>query len=212
MNHRLKHIDSYFKLRYWALKLPFIKHFAKTKYTQTPITFRMWFMQKVLGFNKKAYWPVHHSSVVNGAQNVYCGIETCPGYMPGCYVQAVDKIYIGDYTQIASGVGLIASNHDLYDSRKHVSKGPIRIGKYGWIGMNAVILPGVELGNHCIVAAGAVVTKSFKDGYVVLAGNPAKVIKALDPEKCQEFRSEFEYNGYIASSNFKAYKQKYLNI
>ena len=46
--------------------------------------------------------------------------------------------------------------------------------------MNSVILPGVELGNRTIVAAGTVVTKSFKQGNIVLGGVPAKIIKEIN--------------------------------
>ena len=46
--------------------------------------------------------------------------------------------------------------------------------------MNAVILPGVELGEKTVVGAGAVVTKSFKEGHCVIGGNPAKLIKKLE--------------------------------
>ncbi|EOJ3081127.1 DapH/DapD/GlmU-related protein, partial [Acinetobacter baumannii] len=53
------------------------------------------------------------------------------------------------------------------------------IGDKCWIGMNSVILPGVVLGNGTIVAAGAVVTKSFKQGNIVIAGVPAKIIKEI---------------------------------
>jgi acetyltransferase-like isoleucine patch superfamily enzyme len=55
--------------------------------------------------------------------------------------------------------------------------------------MNAVILPGVTLGDHTIVGAGSVVTKSFENGNCVIAGNPAKIIKNL------EGASEEEQNG-----------------
>jgi acetyltransferase-like isoleucine patch superfamily enzyme len=48
-------------------------------------------------------------------------------------------------------------------------------------------LPEVELGDFTIVGAGAVVTKSFKEGYCVLAGNPASIIKNLNKESCLSF-------------------------
>jgi acetyltransferase-like isoleucine patch superfamily enzyme len=53
------------------------------------------------------------------------------------------------------------------------------IGKKCWIGMNAIILPGVQLGDNTIVGAGSVVTKPFPDGNILIAGNPAKIIKRL---------------------------------
>ncbi len=46
--------------------------------------------------------------------------------------------------------------------------------------MNAVILPGVTLGDHTVVGAGAIVTKSFPDGHCIIAGNPAKEIRKID--------------------------------
>jgi acetyltransferase-like isoleucine patch superfamily enzyme len=53
------------------------------------------------------------------------------------------------------------------------------------VGMNAVILPGVVLGPATVVAAGAIVTKSFPDGFCIVAGVPARVIrrtKEVDPQ------------------------------
>lgn len=54
---------------------------------------------------------------------------------------------------------------------------PIVIGDDCWIGTRVIIMPGVHLGNHCIVGSGAVVTKSFPD-YSVIGGVPAKLIKS----------------------------------
>jgi acetyltransferase-like isoleucine patch superfamily enzyme len=53
--------------------------------------------------------------------------------------------------------------------------------------MNAVILPGIVLGDFTIVGAGAVVSRSFEQGYAVLAGNPAVVINKLDRTTCDDF-------------------------
>jgi acetyltransferase-like isoleucine patch superfamily enzyme len=191
--------------------IPFTRVFYETRETQTPVRFGMWFMQKVLGFNKEAYWPMHFTSIVGNAKNIIAGIDTSPGYSPGCYIQGGGKIYIGDYTQIAPNVGIISSNHDLHDSRKKVAK-EVKIGKYCWIGMNAVILPGVYIGDFTIIAAGAVVTKSFEDGYCLIGGNPARKIKDLTKEKCIPFKNKYEYNGYISSQEFKKFRDKKLNI
>ena len=46
--------------------------------------------------------------------------------------------------------------------------------------MNAMIMPGVSLGDNTVVAAGAIVTKSFIDGFCVVGGNPAKIIKRIN--------------------------------
>jgi acetyltransferase-like isoleucine patch superfamily enzyme len=94
----------------------------------------------------------------------------------GCYIQGINKIYIGDNTIFAPGIKIISANHSKNDLSKHdKSIEPVRIGKDCWIGTNAVILPGVQLGDNVIVAAGAVVTKSFPSN-VVIAGVPAKII------------------------------------
>lgn len=183
-----------------------------TRGTQTPITWQLWFWQKIAGFNRKVYWPVHHSSLITGWQNIWAGVETCPGYMPGCYIQGQGKIIIGDYTQLSCNVGLITSNHDLYDNRKHQQRGEILIGEYCWVGMNAVILPNVVLGDFTIVGAGAVVTHSFPDGYCIIAGNPAKLIKKLDKDKCIRHKSVFEYCGYISKAKFDDYAKRNLNF
>tara|TARA_B100002049_G_scaffold223807_1_gene194654 strand:+ start:11006 stop:11623 length:618 start_codon:yes stop_codon:yes gene_type:complete len=202
------------KLKLFLIRIFFPKLYIKikeTRNTQTPITFKYWLYQKVFGFNKQVYWPTHFTSIVTGHKNIYAGIDTCPGYMPGCYIQGIGEIYIGDYTQISANVGIITANHNIYDSRKHDIKS-VHIGKYCWIGMNVMILPGVTLGDNTIVGAGSVVTKSFEDGNCIIAGNPAKIVKKLDKEKFTHHKCSYEYNGYIKSCDFDAYRKRYLNI
>jgi acetyltransferase-like isoleucine patch superfamily enzyme len=53
--------------------------------------------------------------------------------------------------------------------------------------MGAIVLPSVKLGDFTIVGAGAVVTKSFPEGYCVIAGNPARIIKQLNKTECEAF-------------------------
>jgi acetyltransferase-like isoleucine patch superfamily enzyme len=211
LRNMLSYLYSIF--RDWMILFRLSRIIKETKHTQTPVKFRHWFRQKFLGKNREVYWPVHPYSEVRGVRRIFAGVETCPGYEKGCYIQAVNPIYIGDYTQIASNVGIISANHNLYDLREQVPGKPIRIGKYCWLGMGVIVLPEVELGDFTIVGAGSVVTKSFPDGYCVIAGNPAKVIKQLNREECITHTSKFEYNGFYKSNKeFEVYRRKYLSI
>jgi acetyltransferase-like isoleucine patch superfamily enzyme len=88
-------------------------------------------------------------------------------------------IEIGRGTYVAPNVGLITANHDPLDPSRHLPGANITIGEQCWIGMNATIMPGVELGDHTVVGAGSVVTKSFPQGCVMLAGVPARPIRHL---------------------------------
>jgi len=93
------------------------------------------------------------------------------------------KIVIEEGCQIASGVKIVDHNHYIPKTREEMplikkaeKAKAIHIGKYCWIGSNACILKGVTLGDGCIVGAGAIVTKSFPSGSIIV-GVPAKVVK-----------------------------------
>lgn len=194
--------------------IPVIRAVLETRETHTPVTLRMWVIQKLLGENRHAYWPVHHASMVTSPHRVLAGVETSPGIMPGCYIQGRGGIVIGDYTQISCNVGLISANHDVYDCRIHHEEEfpSVKIGSYGWIGMNVMVLPGVTLGDFTVVGAGSVVTKSFPEGYCIIAGNPARIIRKLNPDECVRYRSEHEYHGYIPKAEFDDFRRQNLEI
>ena len=156
------------------------------------------------------YYPVHPTSTIANARKVYVGCNASIA-RPGCYIQGAGTVHFGDYVQLAPNVGILSANHDLYDQRKY-NAAPIVIGDYSWIGMNSIVTAGVVLGPRTIVAAGAVVTKSFPDGFCILAGVPAKVVKYLDKECFQPWHLENEYYGYIPKEKFESVRTKYLDI
>ncbi|WP_028111945.1 CatB-related O-acetyltransferase [Ferrimonas kyonanensis] len=101
----------------------------------------------------------------------------------------VDQLYIGDCVCIgAEAVILMGGNHThradwfcLYPFMEHITeayqgKGDTHIGSGAWIGMRAMIMPGVTLGEGAVVAANSVVTRSVAP-YTMVGGSPAKVIK-----------------------------------
>jgi acetyltransferase-like isoleucine patch superfamily enzyme len=178
---------------------PSFKFIKQVQNPTQPITFEYWYAQKVKGINRHVPWPVHVTSRIVGVENITIGEGSFPGYMPGSYIQGLGEIVIGKFCIFAPNIGIISANHDVYENAKHVY-GKVEIGDYCWIGMNAVILPGVKLGNFTIVAAGAVVTKSFENGYCIIGGNPAKVIKELDRDNCISFKMNTDYIGYIKKS------------
>jgi acetyltransferase-like isoleucine patch superfamily enzyme len=136
-------------------------------------------IQKVFGFNRFVSWPVHWSSKIKAPKKIHRG-NRCPGLSMGCYIDGRNGIVFGSNVWIGPRVSVISMNHDPSDYHSYIESGPVIIGENCWLGANAVILPEVELGEHTVVAAGAVVTKSFKEGNQVLAGVPARVVKKLD--------------------------------
>ena len=138
--------------------------------------------QKILRFNSDIPWPVSPLNAISVPYNITFDPDDINMFNEsgGKYFQNfLGSITIGSGTWIASNVGLITSNHDPCNLDRNLPGKDISIGAHCWIGMNSVVLPGVTLGEHTVVGAGSVVTKSFPEGYLVIAGNPARVIRYL---------------------------------
>lgn len=91
------------------------------------------------------------------------------------FLDGRDRLIIGDHVDIASGVMILNSEHDINSEDFRAISAPVEIGDYVFIGSRAVILPGVKIGRGAIVAAGAVVTKDVPE-YMIVGGVPAKEI------------------------------------
>jgi len=99
-----------------------------------------------------------------------------------CVFLDAAPIEIGDNCMIGPKTCIFTISHPFDPQERQKGIGipkKVIIGNDVWIGGNVTILPGVSLGNNVIVGAGSVVTKSFPDN-VIIAGNPARIIKHLD--------------------------------
>ena len=146
----------------------------------------------------------------------------------------IDELYIGDYVCIgAEVVILMGGNHthrvdwfSLYPfmdviEDAYIGKGDTHIKDGVWLGMRAMIMPGVTIGEGAVVAANSVVTKDVEP-YSIVGGSPAKVVKYRFDEsvidelismKIYEWPAEkFEsLRQYLCDSNIKSLKQAVLD-
>ena len=98
-----------------------------------------------------------------------------------CFIGVRGNITIGDNVIFGPRVNIFSENHnfdrlDISIKNQGVTKEDTIIGNDVWIGASVSIMPGVKVGNGCVIAAGSVVTKDIVD-FSVVAGVPAKIIK-----------------------------------
>jgi acetyltransferase-like isoleucine patch superfamily enzyme len=107
-----------------------------------------------------------------------------------CTLNDIGGITIGDEVFIGPGVSLITSGHPIDPAfrRRQIVAAPIVVERGVWICAGATVLHGVTVGEDSVVAAGAVVTRDVPPG-VVVAGVPARVLRAVEPEGSPDRRS-----------------------
>lgn len=127
-------------------------------------------------------------------------------------VQNPEMLSIGDYCKITKGVTILSHDYSMSVVRRkyhrhigYVAK--TTIGNNVFIGMNAIILMGTQIGDNCIIGAGAVVNGRFDDN-VVIAGNPARVICTLEEYYKRHLGKEYE----CAKEYFLVFKEKHKRI
>lgn len=134
-------------------------------------------LSKLFGYNVPSDLRVFPPFYTDFGKNIHLGknvfINAC------CQFQDQGGIWIGNDCLIGHNVVLATLNHDMNPERRWICiPKPIILGNKVWVGSNAVILSGVTIGDNTVVAAGAVVTKSFPAN-VVVGGVPAKIIKYI---------------------------------
>lgn len=136
------------------------------------------------GKNLRIYPPIH----VDFGINIFTGDNVFINQ--NCTFLDNNTITIGERVLIAPDVRIYAGDHPINGKDRYIDLGdgnarivssskPVTIGDDVWIGGGSIILPGVTIGNNVVVGAGSVVTRDIPDN-VVVAGNPAKIIKQLD--------------------------------
>jgi acetyltransferase-like isoleucine patch superfamily enzyme len=103
---------------------------------------------------------------------------------PGVSITSAQSIIIEDNCMIAADVSITDSDwHGIYNrTRPFRCSASVHLKKNAWIGLRAIIGKGITIGENSVVAAGAVVVEDVADN-VVVGGNPAKIIKQINPKR-----------------------------
>jgi len=122
------------------------------------------------------------TTINNGVGDVIIGDRT----RVGLGNTFIGPITVGNDIMFAQNIVLSGLNHGYEDISKSIhdqpiTKAPIIVEDEAWIGANSIIVAGVTIGKHSVVAAGSVVTKTVPP-YTIVAGNPARIIKKYNPE------------------------------
>jgi acetyltransferase-like isoleucine patch superfamily enzyme len=108
----------------------------------------------------------------------------------GATISAVREVVIEEHVLLARNVYISDNGHAFWDVGDPImSQGidrvePVRIGKNSWLCQNVCILPGVTIGQHCVIGANSVVNSSIPP-FSVAVGSPARVVKRYNPDKGQ---------------------------
>ena len=116
---------------------------------------------------------IHMGARFYNPSNITIGEGTIVG--DHAFLDGRAPITIGKHTDIASGVMIYNSEHNLSDETFKATEEPVSIGDYCFIGPRVIIMPGVAIGKGAVVAGGAVVTKDVPE-LTIVGGVPAKEI------------------------------------
>ena len=135
---------------------------------------RNFYYRKVMGFTFGHNCSVHMHCFFDCAKNIVIGKNSVINAK--CRLDNRGRINIGANVSISQDVLILTADHDVASADFAGRNLSVNIGDYVWIGTRATILPGVNIGEGALIAAGAIVTKDVMP-YSIVAGIPAKIIK-----------------------------------
>lgn len=135
-------------------------------------------LRKIIGRAKGSFIiesPIHcdYGYNIELGENFYMNV--------GCVILDEAKVAFGDNVFIAPNCAFYTAGHPLDIEQRNAGleyARPISVGNNVWIGGNVVVLPGVTIGDNCVIGAGSVVTKDIPSNSLAV-GNPCKVIRSL---------------------------------
>ena len=158
-----------------------------------------------------------HCNYIKFLRGKGCKIgEGCEIYSSANFGSEPYLVTLGNHVRVNSGVNFINHDGGVWVVRKYSRKlknvekidlfGKIKVGNNVHIGTNATIMPGVQIGDNCIVGCGAIVTRNIPDNSVAV-GIPARVIESID-EYIEKHIDDFDYTKELSKKDKKKYLLK----
>lgn len=130
--------------------------------------------------NAKSNIRVHPTASLRYSENIFIGENSHINMNCCVWAGENSKIILGDNLLMGPGVSIQSTNHGTFKDEVMMNQAEnendVVVGDDCWLCSNVTVLSGVHIADGCIVAAGAVVTKSVEEPYSVVAGVPAKII------------------------------------
>ena len=130
-------------------------------------------------------WPIYHNRSTGYKPELIIGNGV--SLTERCFISCMNRIVIGDGTLLGSDVFVTDNSHGRNTmeeadtppgERELYSKGIVEIGRNVWVGKNTCVMPGVKIGDGCVIGANSVVTHDIPP-YSIAVGAPAKAIKKI---------------------------------
>ncbi len=128
-------------------------------------------------------------------KNIFVGDNFYTNYH--CVILDVAKVEIGDNVLFAPNVAVYTAGHPIHPVPRKLGYEygiPVKIGNNVWIGGNSVILPGVTIGDNCVIGAGSIVNRDIPDNSVA-CGNPCRVVKTITDEDKRHYFGNLTFDG-----------------